>query len=77
MSIRMLMDWLFATLAFAMMAWAGQRYLGGNPDIWRLFFLAVVGGFIAGHINGHALGVREGNPDKNFRNWVAREHWRG
>jgi hypothetical protein len=75
--MRMLADWLFATLAFALMAWAGNEYWVHDPETWRLFFLAVTGGFVAGHYNGHRLGLYEGDPDRDFKAWVAREHWRG
>lgn len=79
MSMRMLFDWLFATLGFALIGWAGHKYLGGDVDAWRWAYLAAVGGFVAGHWNGHALGRRE-DPDRldrDFREWQAREHWRG
>jgi hypothetical protein len=86
MTIRMLMDWLFATLAFAMIAWAGQAYLGGDPELWRLVFIVTTGAFVAGHWNGHCLGRRDlrrwglapgDRLDRDLDQWVAREHWRG
>lgn len=80
MSMRMLFDWLFATLAFALIAWAGATHYGGDPELWRLFFIVATGAFVAGHWNGHNLGRREEDPDRLDRDWQAyaeREPWRG
>lgn len=78
MSIRMLADWLFATLAFALAGWAGHNHWGGDPDHWRMVFILATGAYTAGHWQGHYLGRHDPRRlDRDLETWAAREHWRG
>ncbi len=75
-----LLDWLFATILFGMVAFAGWLFIGGDLDTWRLFFLVFIGGTLFGHRMGHRLGVyqeRAGltRDEPTPTVWYGRDEW--
>ena len=51
MLIRQLLDWLFGTVLFGLVAWGGHVLFGDieGVAVWRGLFLALTGGYLFGY----------------------------